>query len=563
MSYKERVREVLLQGLRRLLEKLWSKHWPKGVPQSIDYPNIPLYDMLKRSRDKAPNSTAIIFRNNQITYEELDDSVSRFGAALQGLGIRKGDRIALYLPNTPQFVIAYFGALQLGAIVVACSPLYKDKELARIINDSDSRVLVYLDQLDPYVQSIQERTRLEHFIITSLDEFEVEGKVERKIKLGTSSHMNMKQLIESARDKSTPPFLDPTEDVALFQYTGGTTGIPKAAMLTHRNLVVNTVQFASWLYMRDRDVNLSVLPFFHIYGMTAALNSPIYTSSKLILIPDPRDMSSLVYAIDRYEPTIFCGVPASYIALMNYPNIKQHKIRSIRTCISGASPLPQEVQRRFEELTGGRLVEGYGLTEAGPVTHVNPLDGSEKNRPGSIGIPISDTICKIVDVESGDRDLPPLEEGELVVKGPQVMLGYWRMVGETNLVLKNGWLFTGDIATMDQDGYFRIVDRKKDVINVSGFKVWPREVEEVLCEHPAIKEAAAVPTSDIESGERVKAFVVLNDDFKGKVSASEIIAFCNERLAAYKVPRIVGIRESLPKTQVGKILRRELKQSPM
>jgi long-chain acyl-CoA synthetase len=367
--------------------------------------------------------------------------------------------------------------------------------------------------------------------------------------------------MESTISGSISPSLDPAEDIALLQYTGGTTGIPKAAMLTHRNLVVNAIQFATWLYLRDRDVSLSVLPFSHIYGMTAALNSPIYTSSKMILISDPRDTGLLVDAIDKYEPTIFCGVPTLYTDLLNYPNIKEHKIRSIRTCISGASHLPQEIQRRFEELTGGRLVEGYGLTEAGPVTHVNPLDSPEKNRPGSIGIPISDTICKVVDAESGDRELSPSEEGELVVKGPQVMLGYWRMRNETNLALKDGWLFTGDIVTMDRDGYFRIVDRKKDVINVSGFKVWPREVEETLYEHPAIKEAAAIPIPDIESGERVKAFVVLNDEFKGRVSISEITSFCNGRLAAYKVPRIVEIRESLPKTSVGKILRRKLKDS--
>lgn len=544
----------------RLLEKPWIKNWPKGVPQSIDYPNISIHDMLRISTDRTPNSTAIIFRNNQITYRKLDDAVNRFGAALQGLGVGKGDRIALYLPNTPQFVISYFGALQVGAIIVACSPLYKDRELERIINDSNSRVLVYLDQLEPYVNSIRRRTKLNHFIITSLNEFVAEETAETETKRRTSD-MSMKQLIQTTDDKATLPSLDPTEDVALFQYTGGTTGTPKAAMLTHRNLVVNAIQFASWLDMQDQDVNLSVLPFFHIYGLTAALNSPVYASSKLILIPDPRDTDSVVDAIDRYEPSIFCGVPASYIALMNYPNIKQHKVRSIRACISGASPLPQEVQREFEELTGGRLVEGYGLTEASPVTHVNPLDDSAKNRPGSIGIPISDTTCKIVDVESGERELPPLEVGELVVKGPQVMLGYWGMREETQLALRNGWLFTGDIAIMDMDGYFRIVDRKKDVINVSGFKVWPREVEEVLYEHPAIKEAAAVPMPDVESGERVKAFVVLNDNFKAKVPTSEIIAFCNERLAAYKIPRIVEIRESLPKSQVGKILRRELKHS--
>jgi long-chain acyl-CoA synthetase len=407
---------------------------------------------------------------------------------------------------------------------------------------------------------VKGKTRLEQLISTGLDEFGVQ-KTETKVNPASSS-LNMKQFIESTTRKLVTPTLNPKEDVALFQYTGGTTGTPKAAMLTHRNLVVNAVQFASWLYMRDREeVNLSVLPFFHIYGITAALNSPIYTSSKMILIPDPRDTNSLVEAIDRYEPTIFCGVPSSYISLMNFPNIQQHRIRSIRTCISGASPLPQEIQRRFEELTGGRLVEGYGLTEASPVTHVNPLDEPEKNRPGSIGIPISDTICRIVDSENGIRDMSPFEAGELVIKGPQVMSGYWKMPEETNLALRDGWLFTGDIAIMDDDGYFRLVDRKKDMINVAGFKVWPREVEETLYEHPAIKEAAAVATTDPQSGEKVKVFVVLNDNFRGKICDSEIIAFCNERLANYKVPKIVEIRDSLPKTQVGKILRRELKLS--
>ena len=542
------------------LEKVWSKHWPKDVPQSIDYPDISLGEMLKASTEKGPNSTAIFFQGNQITYEELDRFVDSFGEALQRLGIGKGDRVAIYLPNSPQFVIAYFGALRVGAIVVACSPLYKEKELVHILADSESRVLVYLDKLDPYVQSVKGKTRLERLVGTSLDEFGVQ--TETKVKPAASSNLNMKQLIESRNGKLVTTTLDPKQDVALFQYTGGTTGTPKAAMLTHRNLVVNAVQFASWLYMRDQgEVNLSVLPFFHIYGITAALNSPVYTSSKMILIPDPRDSNSLVEAIDRYEPTIFCGVPASYISLMNFPNIQQHKIRSIRTCISGASALPQEIRRRFEELTGGRLVEGYGLTEASPVTHVNPLDDPEKNRPGSIGIPISDTICRIVDAEDGIRDLPPFEAGELVIKGPQVMSGYWKLVEETNLALRDGWLFTGDIAIMDGDGYFRLVDRKKDMINVSGFKVWPREVEETLYEHPAIKEAAAVATADPESGERVKAFVVLNDNFRGKISDSEIIAFCNERLANYKVPKFVEIRESLPKTQVGKVLRRELKLS--
>ena len=370
----------------------------------------------------------------------------------------------------------------------------------------------------------------------------------------------MRQLVDSAGPLKRQN-LDPKQDAALFQYTGGTTGTPKGAILTHHNLVVNAIQFAKWLYMRNgKEVHLSVLPFFHIYGMTTSLNSPIYTSSTMVVIPDPRDSHSILESIDRCEPTIFCGVPGSYMALINSSNIQQHRLRSIRTCISGASPLPQALQRRFEELTGGRLVEGYGLTEASPVTHLTPLDDPRKNRPGSIGIPISDTECKIVDAETGVKDLPPLEAGELVIRGPQVMKGYWKMPEETSLVLRNGWLFTGDIAIMDSDGYFRIVDRKKDMINVSGFKVWPREVEEVLCEHPAVKEAAAVAAPDPESGEVVKAFVVLKEMYTEEISPSDIIAFCQERIANYKAPRIVEIVESLPKSTIGKILRRELRK---
>lgn len=540
------------------MEKAWLKYWPINVPQSIDYPNLTLGEMLKHSTSRAGDSAAILYHENRITYDELDSYVDKFGSALQKLGISRGDRVALYLPNIPQFVIAYYGALRIGATVVTCSPLYKERELGHILADSESRVLVYLEELDSYVQQVKRRTELEHLVITSLDDFGYRTAAKTESNQVISNRHYFRQLIDCPSTLDQPR-LNPKEDVALFQYTGGTTGPPKAAMLTHRNLVVNAVQFATWLYMRHKEeVNLSILPFFHIYGMTAALNSPIYTSSTMILISDPRDANSITEAIDKYEPTIFCGVPSSYIALMKIPDIAQHRIRSIRTCISGASPLPLEIQQKFEQLTGGRLVEGYGLSEASPVTHVNPLDDPKKNHPGSIGIPISDTVCKIMDAETGMQELPPSELGELVIKGPQVMKGYWKMHRETELTLRDGWLYTGDIAVMDNDGYFRIIDRKKDVINVSGFKVWPREVEETLFEHPAIKEAATVASPDAEKGEIVKAFVVLNDNFKGKISSSEIIAFCRQRLANYKVPRIVEIRESLPKTSVGKVLRREL-----
>lgn len=295
--------------------------------------------------------------------------------------------------------------------------------------------------------------------------------------------------------------------------------------------------------------------------MTVAMNVPICTSSPTILIPDARDTDAILRAIDLHKPTIFCGVPGMYVALLNRPDIRKHELSSIRVCVSGASPLPIQVQRRFEELTGGRLVEGYGLTETSPVTHVNPIGISEKNRSGSIGIPISDTEARIVGLDTDNMVVPPGTIGELAIRGPQVMLGYWNNLEETKMAIRDGWFYTGDIATMDSDGYFHIVDRKKDMINVSGFKVWPREVEEVLYEHPAIKEVAAVPVPDPTAGEAVKVFVTLKNGYRGKVSACDIIEFCKTRIADYKAPRIVDFRESLPMSSVGKILRRQLREN--
>jgi long-chain acyl-CoA synthetase len=357
-----------------------------------------------------------------------------------------------------------------------------------------------------------------------------------------------------------PPLIhvEPQEDLALLQYTGGTTGIPKGAMLTHHNLVVNCVQFATWCKMQPEDIHLSILPLSHIYGMTAAMNVPIYTKSTMILIPDPRDIENVLKVIDERRPTIFCGVPTMYLELLNNPKIKQHNLDSIRLCISGGAPLPVEVQKRFEKLTGGKLLEGYGLSETSPVTHVNPIDKPEKNRPGSIGIPIFDTEARIVDLESGENNLPPGEPGELVIRGPQVMVGYWQTLEENKIALRDGWLYTGDVATIDADGYFYIVDRKKDMINISGLKVWPREVEEILYEHPAIKEAAVIGVSDARSGEAVKAYVVLKDNYGGVITVEEIINYCKDKIAPYKVPKLIEFRRELPKTHVGKILRRGL-----
>jgi len=537
----------------------WLNSWPKDVPHSLDFPNLSLQEFLRRAAAKSIEKPAIYYSGSVITYRELDALADRFGAALQALGVKKGDRVALYLPNLPQFVLAYYGALRVGAIVVTGSPLYKERELAHILTDSGAKVLVCLDKLYSYVQSVRERTSVNHVFTTSMSDY-IPGSPASP---GLPNAVNLRALLSEYSDPPRPVVINPRSDLALLQYTGGTTGVPKGAMLTQYNLVVNAVQFSSWLGVRSGgEVHMSVLPFFHIYGMTVAMNVPVQTESPMILIPDGRDIGGILQAIDRYSPTIFCGVPATYIALINQPETRQHDLHSIRVCVSGASALPIRVQREFEKLTGGRLVEGYGLTETSPVTHVNPLDHPTKNRPGSIGIPISDTDAKIVDLESGANELAAGTVGELVVRGPQVMAGYWQNDEETKAVLRNGWVHTGDIAVMESDGYFRIVDRKKDMINVSGLKVWPREVEEVLYEYPVIKEVTAVATPDQQSGEAVKVFVVLKEEFKGKIVAADIIAFCKDKIADYKAPRVVEFRDALPKSSVGKILRRELRGPP-
>jgi long-chain acyl-CoA synthetase len=543
----------------------WIGSWPHGVPQNISYPEVALGDILRKSASDSPDHIAINYLGTLLTFRQLDALVDKFAEALQDLGAEKGDRVGVYLPNIPQFVIAYYAALRIGGVVVACSPLYKEREIGYIMKDSGAKVFVAWDKLYPFVQAAAKDTKLSHVVTTSVrDYLPPILRTLSPLKGVKSYHCpdaeDMKRLVTNSGGHPKPVTIQPKEDPALLQYTGGTTGIPKGAMLTHYNLVVNTEQVAAWGELRpSEDVHLSVLPFFHIFGMTVAMNSPIYTKSTMILLPDPRDISGVIKAIEKYRPTIFCGVPTMYIALINQPDIQKHNMRSVRLCISGASALPVEVQRQFEALTGGRLVEGYGLTETSPVTHVNPLDDPSKNRPGSIGIPVSDTEAKIVDLETGEHDLPPNEPGELVIRGPQVMMGYWNKPEENRLALRGGWFYTGDIASMEPDGYFRIVDRKKDMIDVSGYKVWPREVEERLFEHPAVQEAAVVGIPDARSGEAVKAFVVLKKESEGKVTGEEISNFCKQKIASYKAPKIVEFRKELPKTPVGKVLRRELK----
>jgi long-chain acyl-CoA synthetase len=539
--------------------------WPKGVPQHIEYSETSLGEVLHKSALASPDQDAINYFGTRITFKQLDALVDKFAAALQDLGIQKGERVAIYLPNIPQFVIAYYGALRAGGVCVACSPMYKDREIAYILKDAGAKVIVAWDKLYPFVQAVKSETKLSDVVTTSVRDYLPPALRLLSPLKGVKSYpcpgsRDMKALLQETRGPPKAVEIDPRKDLALLQYTGGTTGIPKGAMITHYNLVVNAEQVKAWEPLQPGDATLSALPLFHIFGMTAAMNTSIYQRSTMIMLPDPRDIHRVINTIQKYRPAIFPGVPTMYIALINTPDIEKHNLRSIKLCVSGASALPGEVQRKFEALTGGRLVEGYGLTETSPVTHVNPLDDPQKNRPGSIGIPVSDTQAKVVDLESGERDLPPGEAGELVIRGPQVMMGYWNKPDENKVAIRDGWFHTGDIATMDPDGYFRIVDRKKDMIDVSGFKVWPREVEETLFEHPAVQEAAVVGIPDERSGEAVKAFVVLKKGSEGKVTAEELSKFCKERIASFKAPKRVEFRTELPKTAVGKVLRRELKK---
>ena len=546
------------------MEKPWFAFYPKQVPRSIDYPNITLSEALKQSAKNFPDNPAIIYFGKRISYRELDEMVDRFAAALQDLGVKKGDRVGIQLPNIPQFVIAFYGALRAGAICVACSPLYKARELEHQLNDAGAETLVVMDTLYPIVQEIRERSKLRNVIATSPRDYLPPLLRTLSPLKGVKSYKcpGAIDFLSIMKHEPNPkPVLVKPDELALLQYTGGTTGVPKGAMITHRNLIVNAAQCEVELPMRRGiDVNVTALPLFHIFGMTCAMNAPVLTGTTMLMIPDPRDPKGILNTISKYKATTFCSVPTMYIALINTPDIKKYDLSTVRACMSGAAPLPVEIQKKFEQLTGGRLVEGYGLTESSPVSHVNPLDDPKKNRPGSIGIPVPDTEAKIVDLETGTKDLKPNEVGELVIKGPQVMQGYWNNPDETKNTLRGGWLYTGDIAKMDEDGYFYIVDRKKDMIDVSGLKVWPREVEEVLYEHPAVNEAAVVGVADAYRGETVKAYVTLKPGYQGKVTQEDIIKFCREKIATYKAPRSVEFRDSLPKTLVGKILRRTLKE---
>ncbi|MEI3605907.1 long-chain-fatty-acid--CoA ligase [Pseudogracilibacillus sp. SE30717A] len=547
-------------------QKPWLQHYPEEIPNSIHYDEKPLYSFLLESGERFKEKKALHFMGKEISFGELLTRTKQMAAFLQSKGLEKGDRVASMLPNCPQSVITYYGALLAGGVVVQVNPLFTERELEYQIKDSGAKFVICLDILLPRVSNIRKKTDLKHAIVTKVSDYlpfpknliypfiqKRQYNMVVKVEESEDTH-GWKNIFESASDNYKKIDIDPKEDLALLQYTGGTTGKPKGVMLTHYNLVSNVQMCNAWMYKleENREVVLGVLPFFHVYGMTTVMNLSIMYGAKMILLPK-FDAEEVLKTIQKLKPTLFPGAPTIYIGLLNHPNLEKYDLSSIKACISGSASLPLEIQQRFEKITGGRLVEGYGLTETSPVTHANFI--WDKRINGSIGVPWPDTDAMIVN-EGTTEELPVGEVGEIAVKGPQVMKGYWNREEDTNKVIKDGWLLTGDMGRMDEQGYFYVTDRKSDMIIAGGLNIYPREVEEVLFEHTGIQEAAVIGIPDTYRGETVKAVIVPK---KGeKLDEQQLNRYCRKHLAPYKVPRIYEFREELPKTIIGKVLKRQL-----
>ncbi|MFZ4450609.1 AMP-binding protein [Salibacterium aidingense] len=557
--------------MRTIEENVWFQQYPDEIPRTISYENKPLPAFLEEAAEEFPENKAISFYGRKWTYEELLKDAAAFANEIVSFGVKKGDRVAVMLPNTPQSVISYYGALMTGAVVVQTNPLYMERELLHQLKDSEAKIMVCLDDIFPRVMAVLEETRLEHIIVTSIQDGlpfpknkfyswfrHKPGGTIVDIQYGNTIH-SFERIIRRGNCQLPEVNLDPKEDLALLQYTGGTTGAAKGVMLTHFNLVSNTTQCLSWMYKmkKGQEKNLAVLPFFHVYGMTVSMNLSIMNAAELVILPKfhPKQVLKI---IEKEKITLFPGAPTMYISLLQEKKTEAYDLSSIRACISGSASLPADVQQQFERLSGGRLVEGYGLTEASPVTHCNLLWGPRQE--GSIGLPWPDTEAAVLSQRTGEF-AEPGEIGEIVVRGPQVMKGYWRSPEETGRAFINEWLLTGDMGYMDEKGSFFIVDRKKDMIIAGGFNIYPREIEEILYEHEAVQEAVVVGVPDTYRGETVKAFIVKKQG--AAIDEEALSHFCRERLAAFKVPRAYEFREELPKTSVGKVLRRKLKNGEM
>lgn len=583
-----REKQFAARSAARLAERPWLSSYDRDVPEIVPPSQQLLPDLLSNSARYFPARPALIFFHQKISYRELDRLSNRFARALRELNVQKGERVAIILPNVPQCVIAFFGTLKAGAVVVLGSPISNEEEIAYQLRDSGATVLLTLTSYRAVAERICHETAIQHVIYTDVREYLpvrqrvliasfVEGsEPHNAIAANQEDHAGTDSAILSGAPRRQTAWREYSfqrllhgqhplpmdcgaisSDLALLQYTSGTSDMPKGVMLSHSNLIMNLIQVRHWVIdaRRGREVMLGVLPLSHSYGITSCMDFCLALAGTLVLLPTRR-IDQVLEAIKKYHPSLLPGVPALYLAIANYPRVRSYGVAAIRTCISGSAPLPVEVQEAFEKLTRGRLVEGYGLTEASPVTHANPLRG--ERHVGSIGIPVPSTEARIVDTRTGET-LPPDEVGELLVRGPQVMQGYWNMPQETEQALAGGWLHTGDLASMDEDGFFTIVDRKKDLILSGPYNVYPRDVEEVLYEHPKVLEAAVVNAAEQGNGNAspfIKAVVVLK---RGeRATAAELLALCRERLDAYKVPAQIEFRPELPKNAVGKVLRRLL-----
>jgi long-chain acyl-CoA synthetase len=566
----------------------WLANYPQGVPKSLaPYPEKSLYSLLEESAARHPHSPAVAFwlpgapMGKTLSYAQLVKQVDQFARVLVSLGVQRGDRVGLVLPNCPQYVIAYYATLRIGGIVVGNNPLYTERELSHQLKDAGIEVCVTLDQLYPKVAQVQDEVGLREVVVSAVTDyvrFPLNLLVPMKLKKEARHHGDpwppvppgakvrwWRELMAGSYPAVPVADVDPTTDLAGLIYTGGTTGLSKGAMLTHANLVSNVMQSAAWFpdLVDGKEGIMSIIPFFHSYGMTVAMNLGIYKAAKLVLMPR-FELEPTLKVIQKEKPTLFPGVPRLYIAINEAKETPKYDLRSIRACLSGAAPLPRAVAEKFQSITGATVVEGYGLTETSPVTHANPLDG--RARAGSIGLPISDTDCRIVDLEDWTKQVQSDKEGELIITGPQVMKGYFNRPDETAGMIKEAedgtrWLLSGDIAKMDEDGFFYIVDRKKDMILVSGFNVYPTDIEQVLYRHPKVQKACVAGIPDATTGEAVKAYIVLRE---GQTATSqEIIEWLRNEdtgLTGYKVPKQIEFRDSLPETLVGKVLRRVLQQ---
>jgi len=545
----------------------WTAHYEDGVPAQIDYENVCLPEFLERSARDFPDNMALLFQGYRMSYRELKAMVDRFATVLTGFGIQKGDSVAILLPNVIPCVVAYYAILKIGGIVVMNNPLYSDRELEHQFNDSGAKLLITLDLLGNRMIDLRPKTSIEEIVYTSIGDYLpfpknllfplVAKKKQLAADVKTAEKVFKWKAVLATAGTDVPAADLSFEDTAMYQYTGGTTGVSKGVMLTHANLSKQVQQLRGWFptFNRGEEIMLSALPFFHVFGLSVAMNLSIFMGWGDILVPKPQP-EQLLETIGKFKPTFAPLVPTMYIGMLSHPNINNVDMTSIKGCFSGSAPLPIEVIKEFEEKTGAIIVEGFGMTESTPVTHVNPFAGG-KRKVGSIGIPISDTLCRIVDIDNGETDMPVGETGELLIKGPQVMKGYWGRPDATAETITDGWLHTGDIAKVDEDGYFYIVDRMKDMIISGGYNVYPRDIEEVFFEHPKVLEATAIGIPHPKRGEQVKVFVVLNEG--ETATQEELLEYCKGKLATYKLPTMIEFRDELPKTNVGKVLKKDLR----